>query len=417
MLSLLGACGGGESAASAGSPMATALRVALAEHGGDRPIDHAVRTAQSEVREAPQDVARLERLATLFVAKARASGDPGYYKQAEACAETLLQVAGGDSAAKLVLGHVRHALHDFGAAERIARELVAARGMFLDHGLLGDVLLDEGRLDEARAAYQRMLDLKPCLQSYARAAQVRWLGGDLDGCRELLELAAHSGSQRDPESLAWVLTRRATLELEADDAGGAMAFAAQALQLMPDYPAALVVRGRAELARGDAPAAASSLSAAVAQSPLPGNLWVHAEALRAAGRADEAVGVERDLDRIGEQEDPRTLALWLASSGREPQRALRVAMAEFGRRQDCYTLDALALARLGAGDVGGADTAIRSALACGVRDARISLHAVAIALAVGDRRMATEQFEIADARRAALLPDEQRRLTELAQRM
>ena len=48
----------------------------------------------------------------------------------------------------------------------IARRLVTLREFVLDYGLLGDVLMEQGRLDEAATAYQRMIDLKPFYQSY-----------------------------------------------------------------------------------------------------------------------------------------------------------------------------------------------------------------------------------------------------------
>ena len=55
------------------------------------------------------------------------------------------------------------------------------REVALDYGLLGDALMEQGRLTEAAAAYQRMVDLKPFYQSYTRAAHARWMRGDLDG--------------------------------------------------------------------------------------------------------------------------------------------------------------------------------------------------------------------------------------------
>jgi tetratricopeptide (TPR) repeat protein len=392
------------------------LRVALAAHAGDTALDEQIRATQAKVRERA-DVPRLERLATLFIGKARRSGDPGFYKQAEACAEAMPKADGGAHAALLVRGHVRHALHDFAGAERIARELVGARGMHLDHGLLGDVLLDRGELAEARTVYQRMLDLKPGLQSYARAAQLRWLGGDVAGCRELLGLAAAAGSQRDPESLAWVLARRAVLELHAGEVAAAHAFADQALALVPGYPAALLARGRAAAAADRHADAADDLAAAAKAYPLPESLWAAADSLRAAGRAADAAAAEAELAATGEREDPRTFSLWLSTREHDAAAALRAADAEFAVRQDAYTLDALAIARLRNGDVAGAGDAIGRALAVGVRDARVFVHATLIAEAVGDRAAATQHAQAAAAGASALLPSERQLLAACRARL
>ncbi len=411
---LLASCGG--NTAKPGTASAGALRIALAPHEGARAVDEQIREVQARVKER-LDVPRLERLATLYVAKARGSGDPGYYRLAEACADAMPQDGGGQHAAMLVRGHVRHALHDFAAAETIARRLVTERGMFLDHGLLGDVLLDLGRLEEARDVYQRMLDLKPCLQSYARAAHVRWLVGDIAGSRELLHLAASAGSHRDPESMAWVLARRATLELQANDAATALTYADAALERVADHPQALLARGRALLALGDLAQAETSLAKAVACYPLPEYLWAHADALRALGRVDDAARVEADLLRTGEREDPRTFAAWLATTGQHPEIALRLAEAEFRIRQDALTADVLATARVRSGDYAGATTAMQKALAVGPADARVRLHAAMVDVARGDSAVAATHLAAAEAARAALLPSERALLADLRQRL
>lgn len=399
---------------SASAPPTSALRIALAAVGGDTALDRSLAEAQTAVgKEA--NVGNLERLAARFIGKARVSGDPGFYKQAEACAEAMAGDPAGDSAAMLVRGHVRHALHDFAGAETIARDLVARRGMFLDHGLLGDVLLDQGRTDEARAVYQKMLDLKPCLQSYARAAQLHWVGGDLAGCRELLADAAGAGSRRDPESLAWVAVRQAVLELQAGDLTAARSFAEQALRDVADYPAALCALGRVDLAAGDAAAAADAFAKAVLAYPLPEYLWGEAEAARLAGRSDQAARAANALLTGGEREDPRTFALWLATVDTDAPRALRLAEQELSQRRDAWTQDAVAFARFRSGDVAGAEDASRAALAGGVCDPRIALHAALIADARGDADAARRHAATARDHRAALLPSELALLAQLPQ--
>lgn len=66
-----------------------------------------------------------------------------------------------------------HQLHRFKEAEALACQVVATRGSFLDYGLLGDALMEQGKLYQAELAYQKMMDLRPFYQSYARAAHVR----------------------------------------------------------------------------------------------------------------------------------------------------------------------------------------------------------------------------------------------------
>jgi len=155
--------------------------IALLPHHGTEPLDREIARAQERAREAGDSILRLERLGWLFTAKARRSYDPGYWKLAEQCGLCMAARRPHSPEALLLLGHVLDSLHRFHEAETMARELVAARGLHLDWGLLGDALMEQGRLDEAIEAYQKMIDLKPGPQSYSRAAHVRWLKGDLSG--------------------------------------------------------------------------------------------------------------------------------------------------------------------------------------------------------------------------------------------
>ena len=54
-----------------------------------------------------------------------------------------------EPAALLLRGHVLHQMHRFAEAEAIARRLVTPREFVLDFGLLGDVLMEQGRVDRS----------------------------------------------------------------------------------------------------------------------------------------------------------------------------------------------------------------------------------------------------------------------------
>jgi tetratricopeptide (TPR) repeat protein len=390
------------------------MRVVLVPLDGTTELDRRIAAAQRAVAEARDPAPQLERLGDLLVAKARIALDPGYYKLAEQCAAAIEQRRPGDPGALLLRGHVLHSLHWFAEAERIGRDLVARRGDFLDHGLLGDVLFDLGRVGEALDCYREMQSLRPCLQSYARAAQVRWLRGDLEGARMLLGMAVSAGSRRDPESLAWTHVRRATLELQAGALAAARAAADAALELLPDHPPALLASARIRLAQGDAAAAAAELERAANASPLPEYRWALADALRAAGRSAEADAVDAELARDGAREDPRTAAVYLASRGRDVARALELVAQELRARQDVFTHDAHAWALRAAGRPREARDAMQRALAEGTQDARLFYHAGAIAQENGALAEARDFFARAEQVRFTLLPSELEDLKRLA---
>ena len=89
------------------------------------------------------------------------------------------------------------------------------REFVLDFGLLGDTLMEQGRVSDAAAAYQKMIDLKPFYQSYTRAAHLRWLKGDLGGAVQMMHAAVQAASPRDRESVAWAYSRLAAVRVAA----------------------------------------------------------------------------------------------------------------------------------------------------------------------------------------------------------
>ncbi len=375
---------------------------AAADAAGDRDIA----ALQEDVRHRRAPARAIERLGYYFVARARLSNDAGYYTVAEQAAACLDSVSPGDPAALLLRGHTLHQLHRFAEAEAIARQLVAQREFVLDYGLLGDTLMEQGRIEEASAAYQRMIDLKPFYQSYTRAAHLRWLKGDVAGAVELMQSAVKAASPRDPESIAWAYARLAMYELQRGRLADAERMTASALQFLPDYAAALLAQGRIELARGHGAQAAATLARAVSLNPLPEYRWTLADALRQEGRAADALVIETDLQRDGAAEDPRTFSLYLSTRREHSAEAVRLARRELEKRADVFTLDALAWSLASAGELREASALMTRALAEGTEDARLFVHAAAIAAADGRRAEAARWRRKAHGLRFTLLPSE-----------
>jgi Flp pilus assembly protein TadD len=90
--------------------------------------------------------------------------------------------------------------------------------------------------------------------------------------------------------------------------------------------------------------------------------------------------------REGRALDRRTLALFYATKGLEPEEAVRLAEQERTIRDDLYTEDAYAWALYRAGRLEEARAAVDRATALGTPDARLRYHAGAIRLASGERR-------------------------------
>ena len=405
-VAVAGACSGQTAPPAPVAAAPDGCAVALASGQEQDRLGAQIDQARQAARRGPTSKAALERLGYLHVSRARLTADAGHYKLAEATANCLQASHPDESAALLLRGHVFHQLHKFKEAEQIARDLVARRTVVLDYGLLGDALMEQGRLDEAATAYQRMIDLKPFYQSYTRAAHVRWMKGDLEGALRIMRRATESASPRDPESSAWAWTRVALYELQANRLPAARQAVDSALSHEPAYAAALLAKGRILLAGRNRSEALTALTRAASLNPLPEYQWILADTLRSSGRATDAAAVERELVARGTTTDPRTVALYLATRGEDESTALSLADAELELRADVFTLDARAWALAASGRTADALTAIQPALAEGTEDARLFLHAGVIHAAAGNRREASRWLDKAARLRSMLLPSE-----------
>lgn len=390
----------------------TACAVALAPATRQNDTDRDIARLQEQAQRQPNPKPALEQLGHRYVARARVANDPGDYKLAEKTAECIESTSPDDASALLLRGHVLHQLHRFNEAEQIARRLIAKRQFVLDYGLLGDVLMEQGRLTEAAEAYQQMIDIKPFYQSYTRASHLRWLKGDLDGAIELIRRAIAAASPRDPESIAWAYARLAGYELQRGRLVDAQHAADSALSHQPDYAAALLMRGRVFLAMKKAAAAVAALTRAAQLNPLPEYQWALGDALRLHGDHVQADLVESELTSRGAEADARTVALFLATRRADVTKAIALAERELQTRADIFSLDALAWSLAAAGRTAEAQGSMTRALAEGTEDGRLFLHAGVIAAAADRRAEARKWLRKAEALRSTLLPSELDELTK-----
>lgn len=399
------------SSATANAPASTSpLAVALAPHSGSGALDAAIRQCQERVRSGPGVEAAIERLGWLFVAKARETFDPGFYTLAERCALALEERCPGGPEALLLRGHVLQSQHRFKEGEAIAMRLVAQRGLAFDFGLLGDILVDLGRVDAAAGAYQSMLDLKPDPQGFARAAHIRWLKGDLEGALELMRKAAGSASPRDPELAAWMQSQLARYLWQGSQTDQAVQALHVALKFQTNYAPALLLRGRIEMAAGHDDAALPWLRQAAEANPLPEYWWALSEALHAVNRSPEARVIEARIEAQGAASDARGSALFFATTGRDLARAVSLARQELAERADVFTHDALAWALAAAGAWEEAQCHMECALAEGTQDARLFFHATVIFARAGNLDAANAWIAKAERLASQLLPSEKEHL-------
>ena len=124
------------------------------------------------------------------------------------------------------------------------------------------------------------------------------------------------------------------------------------LQYVPDYAAALLARGRIQLAQSKTADAAATLERAARLNPLPEYQWTLADALRLLNRTDEAAALEQQLVGDGASGDPaHARALPVDAPRRTARRPSSSPGVKWQTRGDVFTLDALAWALASAGQV------------------------------------------------------------------
>lgn len=332
------------------------------------------------------------RLADALLRQARVASNPGLAVRAEEVLRNALADDPTHYESTRMLATVLLSQHRFREAIEIAER--ASRTSPRDgwnFGVLGDAHLELGEYDEAFAAFDRMMQVRPSAAAYGRAAYARELQGDLAGALRLMQMAADATGPDDPESQAWHDTQVGDLYFQMGRLADADREYARAAFTFPDHPLALAGQARVEAARGQLTAALDRYRASMASRPTPetaARIGEIATRLGDTAAASTAFALAENGWRYDTPE-PTHLARLLTRRGRA-QDALIVAERAARVRRDIFTMDALAWAAFEAGRLADAQQASAAAMRTGTRDRAILYHAAAIAAASGDRTRARD---------------------------
>ncbi len=362
------------------------------------PTDEAIRMYQLMLLHRPADYAIYTKLGSLYVQKARETGDIAYYDLAEqALRKSLALKSEGNYQAHTYLAVIFQVKHQFSKAILYAeRAIKMAPADSYAYGILGDSYREQGEYARAAAAYDKMLRLEPSLFSYGRLSLLQWLRGETDGAMQSMRQAVQLGIKRDrsKEYIAWAQMQLGDFHFSVGDLGKAEEYYIASLITYPGYHASTFGLANVRVAQGRYPEAITLYEKALGIIELPQYAASLGDLYRKLGRTKEAqkqydlVGYVGQLNPINKIVYNRALAYFYADHDMNVQGALERARRELEIRRDIYTYDVLAWALYRNGNHHEALAAITEALKLGTKEARLLFHAGMIHRHLGDTKQA-----------------------------
>jgi tetratricopeptide (TPR) repeat protein len=309
--------------------------------------DDEIEKASAIARSRPTSAA-WSRLGDAYMQKARETMDLSYYGRAEASYREALTLNPNYANALVGVAWVLSGRHEFEQSiEWAAKALKAEPNRADAYGLLGDAATEMGDYDSAFEHYQKMLDLKPDIASYSRAAHLLFVTGGFRKATLLMSKAIGSGGAY-PENRAWCIAQLALLDFAQGAYVPAEQLLSQALKETPSNYHLLAAMGKVKAAQKDFPAAVEYYKGAQAIVPQHEVVVALGDLYTLAGRTEDAnrqyalVDVLRKLNKANGVTGDLQMAQFLADHDRDLDGALRLAEAEYKTRPTVYGADTLA---------------------------------------------------------------------------
>ncbi len=393
VVALLGAVAQGPASA---NPPAPAPVKASSQEAIDR--------LQEMIEKYPQSANAYAQLGLAYLQRLRETYDPVYYAKAELAFEEALKRDPDQLDARIGSAMMALSRHQFAQGLALSEQALRLNPYRVEtRGAIVDALVELGRYDEAVAALQEMVDLRPGLSAYTRISYLRELYGETQAAIAAMQ-AAVEASPVGSEGWLWSQYQLGNLYFTSGDLENAAKIYSQELALQPDYMYAQAGLAQVTAARGETHAAIQAYRKIIERLPLPQFVISLGDLYRISGRADLARD-EYDLVRLMEQLNASAgvdvdleMGFFDADHGADPQAVVQRARGVYNRRPTIYAADLLAWALYRLGDYPSAQVYSQQALRLGTRDARLYYHAGMIALAQGRsadaRLLLAESLEI-----------------------
>nr|MBA2725593.1 tetratricopeptide repeat protein [Actinomycetota bacterium] len=307
----------------------------LSPAGGARTLDATIAALQARLTDGPKDPVSLGQLGLAYLQKGRITSDPSYFPKASTLFERSLQADAQNLDSMVGSGLLANAQHRFLQGFRWGQR--ASRVAPYDSDALGvqvDSLIELGRYANAATTLQRMVDQKPDLASYSRAAYLRELNGDVAGAIAAMSLALDATTQTGDDA-GWVRVQLGDLYFGSGRLDRAAHFYGTANRVAPDLSLADIGMARLAAARGDLDGAIAIMAPVVERYPTPQNVSFLGDLHAAAGDTDaarrqyELVDVQRRLFAAGGVRPDVELTIFYADHQERPEATVRLAREQY----------------------------------------------------------------------------------------
>ena len=309
--------------------------------------DDEITKAVEVTRTHPSDTA-WSHLGDVFMQKARETFDLSYYARAEAAYRKAIDLNATQADALAGMAWVESARHEFEQSIDWANRALAVQPNRPDaYGLLGDAAVEMGDYDKAFEHYQKMLDIRPDISSYSRAAHLLFLTGDVKKATWLMMKAIAAGAPY-AENTAWCRAQLALMQFAEGAYLPASQVLADALTKAPGNYHVLAALGKVKAALKDYPAAIDYYKQAEAVVPQHevvvalGDIYALQGNQRDADAQYALVEVIRKLNRANGVIGDLQWVQFSTDHDRNLPQALRMAESEYKTRPNVYAADILA---------------------------------------------------------------------------
>lgn len=352
-------------------------------------LDMTIVKLEARIQATPSVVQNYIDLSNAYLQKVRETGDSTYYIKIDDLMNAAEKIDPTNANVSATRSSVAIGRHNFVGGKKYAEDALSKnKNREIYYGLLGDANIELGRYDEAVAAFQKMVDLRPGFSSYSRIAYIRELYGDISGAKETLNLATASGSNFK-ENVAWAYVELGKLDMRTNLDKADVDFK-QALQILPTYSQANEGLGKVAFARGNTDEALAYFNTALSQLPLAQYSTDLADVYSAIGnttKRDQYISVTEAAYNLAKSSGVNTdleESLFLSDHDKNLDEAVNAGTRALAARPSEYASDYLAWAHFKKGDFVKAATFSKNALRLGDFDPLILFHQGMIAYKNGD---------------------------------